>query len=224
MPASKKDIQAGAVMLGLFFVLWVMVAAGLSRGWDDVAFCEVNRVLSVRALDPLMVIAAVYGREYVWVPVVFLAWVLGDRRSRRGALLMAISFLVAIGAGLLLKEVYYRPRPFLTLSCDHVLVAEDLDSSFPSGHALIVFSGATVAMLYFKRPAWVPLLMEATLVSYSRVYVGVHYPTDVVAGALLGSSISLLVVGFLEGTPFLEELQVSLEGVYQAVLEHMRRL
>src|SRR5437879_12384938 len=80
-------------------------------------------------------------------------------------------------------------------------VSTDLDSSFPSGHVLIVTIGATFSLLKFKKRVVSLLLsLEAAIVCYSRVYVGMHYPLDVVAGVLLGIGTVGIGLSLLEGS------------------------
>jgi undecaprenyl-diphosphatase len=72
-----------------------------------------------------------------------------------------------------------------------VLVALPGSSSLPSGHATTAFAGAGV-LAYLWRRWWPAFLVAAALVAYSRLYVGVHYPTDVLAGAAIGAAAALV--------------------------------
>ena len=99
---------------------------------------------------------------------------------------LTVSFYVVSG----LKILIARPRPFLVLT-DVFLLAKEKSMSFPSSHAATSFMAATVLMTYFKRCAAV-FYSFAAAVAVSRVYVGVHYPSDVLAGALLG-----IVIGWM---------------------------
>jgi undecaprenyl-diphosphatase len=87
-----------------------------------------------------------------------------------------------------LKLAVRRSRPHL-----HGLVAIPYTHSFPSGHATTSFACATVLAAFAPR-ARIPLFVLAALIAWSRVYVGVHYPVDVLAGALLGVLLGLLVL------------------------------
>ncbi|MGC8674204.1 MAG: phosphatase PAP2 family protein [Thermoprotei archaeon] len=208
----------GFFLLAVFAIIFLLVITGISQQFDVSLFKIINEDLHYAPLDKFFQLASIYGRSYVWVPVVFLAWVIGSKRYRRGALTMALAFLIVIAVGETLKFVYYRPRPFELISSAIVLLPKPHDSSFPSGHAMIVFAGATISVIFFKKRYSLPLLLEAFIVSYSRVYVGVHYPSDVLAGAALGSAISLLTYYYFYGTPLFERLYFSIESAYDAII------
>jgi len=146
----------------------------------------------VNALNPVMVFLSKYGREYVWIPLTALLLIF--RKTRRIAVTLAASFILAILVGEISKYAFAQERPFLYVHPDFLLVPPPHDYSFPSGHVLIVSDGALVLMKQAPTWLWVVMLMEAILVSYSRVYVGVHWPIDVIAGWLLGAWTSLLTV------------------------------
>jgi len=111
---------------------------------------------------------------------------------------MAISMLVLIPIGIIAKDLVARPRPEIPKV--DFLIAADKDFGFPSGEALIVSAGAAVALALYrdtsrKLVTSIILTLEAALVCISRVYVGGHYPLDVVGGILLGVGVSFIFVG-----------------------------
>ncbi len=120
---------------------------------------------------------------------------------------MGVELLVLLGIGVVtgdvLKAVWFRYRPFDSASgvtgIVTRVVALDLDSSYPSGHALIVSIGAVFSLLKFSRKGIAALLaLEAALVCYSRIYLGVHYPLDVAGSVLAASTIVFLGTFLLE--------------------------
>lgn len=125
----------------------------------------------------------------VGVPVGLLAGgIIGnDKQMRQNALYVASSSAVNALATLLIKKVVKRPRPFLA-NVKIRAVYQPAQYSFPSGHTSTAFTTATaLSQAYPKWYVVVPSYLWAGSVGYSRLYLGVHYPTDVAAGALLGT-------------------------------------
>ncbi len=134
-----------------------------------------------------------------WVkgPLLVLLGGLGDVRARQRIPLTAVcataSFALACVVSAVLKEAFDRPRPETADPSLVAAVATPSNPSFPSGHALTAFATAVVVSALHPRLRW-PALALAALVALSRVYLGVHYALDVVAGAALGIAIGLVVV------------------------------
>ncbi len=173
-----------------------------------------------------MVEASLYGREYFWIAIVFLMLVFGKRNTKLLALELAALFVVGIAAGEIAKSVAFRERPYAELG--NLIVRRmplDTDSSFPSGHAIIVSIGAFFVLLKFK-PGWKSravaalLTLEAAVVCYSRIYVGMHYPLDVLAGILLGGSIVFAGIYVIER--YLPRIFLKIANAFDAVLRKLR--
>lgn len=136
--------------------------------------------------DAVMVGLSVIGRGgAIWIAIT-LALVILDRGRLRaaGGVLLALALAFAM-TDLLIKPIVARARPFETAVATRVVDRRPLTYSFPSGHAASSIAAAvTLSRLW---PAGrVVLWTLATLVALSRIYVGVHYPLDVIGGALLG--------------------------------------
>lgn len=115
------------------------------------------------------------------------------RPTRRIGVAVLLSLLAGLLIGnLFLKNVIARERPCWIDGTVRLLVDMPHDFSFPSGHTLASFEGAVSIFLYRKRWGAAALVLAA-LIGFSRLYLFVHFPTDVLAGAVLGIVIALLV-------------------------------
>ena len=110
-----------------------------------------------------------------------------DVQTKRNGLYMAVSTATTYLLNLAIKQLVKRPRPFLT-DPRLVPVYRPGEYSFPSGHTSSAFSAVTsLSRAYPKWYVIAPSFLWAAGVGYSRMYLGVHYPTDVTAGAVLGT-------------------------------------
>jgi membrane-associated phospholipid phosphatase len=128
--------------------------------------------------------AGAHGLVWIAVGVVAAVWL---RRPLAFLVLLAAVF-ASSAADNVLKSAIGRARPPLADARVHPLIALPHDSSMPSGHATMAFAGAVVLAAVLPRARWA-LLGLAAGVALSRVYLGVHYPSDVIAGGLLGAAI-----------------------------------
>jgi undecaprenyl-diphosphatase len=141
-------------------------------------------------LDPFFEALSYAGSfGFVWLGIAFaisgFSWSRPWLWTRVGA---AILLCESISGAL--KVAVERDRPPLSRPVPEPLLEAPSTYSFPSGHATVSFACATVLALAVPRLRW-PLFVLAALISFSRVYVGVHYPFDVVAGAALGVAIAI---------------------------------
>ena len=140
--------------------------------------------------DPFVWLGTIDKIGAVWI-VLALAVGLWLRRGVWGTLglvvLTALTTLAADSLSFGVKDLTHRTRPFQAHPEIHPLYVVH-SSSFPAGHAATAFAGAV--LLSFVAPRLAPLFcVLAALIGFSRVYVGVHYPTDVLAGAVLGAAV-----------------------------------
>jgi membrane-associated phospholipid phosphatase len=145
--------------------------------------------------------AADYSRLSLAAAAVLAA--IGRRRGRRAAAMGLASVGVAASVtNLAVKPLGHRRRP--NRATEEVPVARHVrmpsSTSFPSGHSAAAFTFAT-GVGHVLPPAAIPLRAPAALVAYSRMHTGVHHPGDVVAGALMGTTLAQLTTHALDRTP-----------------------
>ncbi len=113
------------------------------------------------------------------------------RRDRRRAVSIALAGLLATGLALglttLAGHAWYEPRPFVSDGDTIQLVAHSADASFPSDHVAVAAAAAIVGAFAWRRAA-AALTVTVALIALGRVFVGVHYPGDVLAGAAIGAA------------------------------------
>ncbi|WP_300684061.1 phosphatase PAP2 family protein [Acutalibacter sp. 1XD8-36] len=122
-----------------------------------------------------------------WILLSLLIIALGRKNGWRtiGCLMLAAMLLGLLLGEIALKNIICRPRPFQEMPEISLLIPPPSGYSFPSGHSCASFAAATTIFLKDKRPGTAALALAA-LIAFSRVVLFVHYPTDVLAGSLLG--------------------------------------
>ena len=150
--------------------------------------------LRTPGLDDVMILAsALGGGGFVWLVAGVIAGLYPARRAAAWRLLLALALSFVVN-DIVVKPLAGRPRPYEADPQIRVLDARPPSASFPSGHAARAFAGAVTATEAFPQGAWIfwPL---AILISFSRMYVGVHWPTDVLGGAVIGLACAWFVMG-----------------------------
>ena len=152
--------------------------------WDDFMFTRIFGNVNRKAFKKLFYLLSRSAESYSCA-MIGLVWAI----LRPESLPYVVAAFAAFGLELVLyyiiKKNVRRPRPFKQLSGIHYLIVPPDEFSFPSGHTAAAFLMATLISMAFPLVC-VPALLWAGLVGFSRVYLGVHYPTDVLAGMALG--------------------------------------
>jgi undecaprenyl-diphosphatase len=162
----------------------------------DYGICR--RLNSGAALSPLRLMFQLVSRlgdGMVWYTLIIGLPFLYGQAAIRPAIAMAVTGMLGVIAYRWLKKTFVRERPFIT----HATIARaaaPLDRySFPSGHTLHAVSFTWQAVAHFGDLGWV-LVPFAALIAASRVVLGLHYPTDVLIGALLGALLAQLGLAY----------------------------
>lgn len=166
---------------------------GSAYNLDVTIFFFINLSLQNPIFNFIMPLITNLGLYIFWIIICILIAIFGGEKGRNVALLLIIGLILGHLIGELLKYLVLRPRPYTVLQGVHQLGM--LNSySFPSGHATEVFVACVI--LGKKYGYLIIFLIIAFLVSFSRVYIGVHYPSDVIGGALVGVGVAILVIHY----------------------------
>ena len=137
-------------------------------------------------LNPIMVFITHLGdKGLLWI-LLTLGLTIPRKTRRVGVTSMISMTLGLIVANLILKNWVARIRPYELIDGLTLMVKKAHDFSFPSGHTTNSFAAGWVMFRGLKKRWGVPALIMAILISLSRLYVGIHYPTDVLAGVVIG--------------------------------------
>lgn len=130
------------------------------------------------------------GTVWIVLTALLLLW----KKYRKTGSAMATALLLGyLATNLLLKNLVMRPRPFDAIPQLQALIPAG-GWSFPSGHSTSSMAAGVVMFCQLPRRAGVPALVLAILICLSRLYIGVHYPTDVLCGALIGVIMGLCAI------------------------------
>ena len=143
-------------------------------------------------LDNLSLIISNMGLIYFWVIISIVLYLFGDKKGKSIAKKMIVVLVVTTILTQLIKIIVMRPRPYTELS-NLILLDLGTDYSFPSGHTSTSTAMAYVLSCEYER--WI-LMLIPVIVGFSRLYIGVHYPSDVLGGFLLGLVIAYMVEYF----------------------------
>ncbi len=127
--------------------------------------------------------------DYGWFWIVLALGLLCFQKTRKtGAVTLLALLIGSLATNIICKPLFARIRPYEVIEGLVLLVPKQMDYSFPSGHSCAAFAGAAVCMRMLPRRYGGGLLILAGLLAFSRLYVGVHYPSDVLGGILIGMS------------------------------------
>lgn len=143
-------------------------------------------------LDAVMVFVTKLGDAgLLWIGIGLILAIIP--KTRKCGILVLISMAVSFLLGnLILKNLIGRARPFHVDNSVTLLIPEPSEYSFPSGHTLNGFTASVMIFLHYKKPGILAIIFAA-LIAFSRMYLFVHYPTDIIGGIALGIFDAVLV-------------------------------
>lgn len=143
-------------------------------------------------LDAVMIFVTKLGDAgLLWIGIGLILAIIP--KTRKCGVLVLISMAVSFLFGnLILKNLIGRARPFHVDNSVTLLIPEPSEYSFPSGHTLNGFTASVMIFLHYKKPG-IAAIVFASLIAFSRMYLFVHYPTDILGGIVLGVFDAVLV-------------------------------
>jgi membrane-associated phospholipid phosphatase len=182
---------------GLFVLLFLFALVTLSLIWsagqrlDTQVFMLFNMQGYPKWLDRFMWLATQLGNMLTAFVIAFLLFMLNFRRL---AILIIFGTLTLWLLVEIIKALSDRDRPFLTLEKTRIIGWREKGDSFPSGHTTQIFFLMTLFIYHFQLGMGesIALYTVAALVGFTRIYIGAHYPRDVIAGLVLGSVCGIL--------------------------------
>ena len=154
--------------------------------------------------DILVVFLAAYLQYFLVLAFILLLYFSGYTKPEKLRIFFVTIIAITVarfGVAEFIRFLYHRPRPFLTLQVHKLLSSgwfySDTEWSFPSGHSAFFFAMATAIYLYNKK--WGSVFFTAAiLMNISRIIAGVHYPSDILGGAIIGVVIGYIIFYFAE--------------------------
>jgi membrane-associated phospholipid phosphatase len=160
---------------------------------DTLIFFFINRDIQNRLFDIIM--PFITNKAYLLIlPIVGWFFYKDFKKTFIAVIIGLASLALSDWGSHILKHLFERPRPCSIFEGVHLLAGCTNSYSMPSSHAVNSFAFVTPFFILFKNRIRYAFLVVAFLVSFSRVYVGVHYPSDIIAGGLFGAGVALSLV------------------------------
>lgn len=166
-------------------------------------------------LQSTMIFFADYAQWIIGASILWY-WFHPKKKDRLLTLKIVTSTALAVGVNEIIRHFWYRARPFVEHDVNQ-LIEHSASSSFPSNHAACAFAIAFSIFLYSNKKG-TPWLLLAGLIAVSRIFVGVHYPSDVFIGAGLGIALSWFVSRFVFAWNPVKRVSQACIGFYEKVV------
>lgn len=152
----------------------------------EIQILDYIQTLHSPILDRIMIGASTLGNMgIIWLALTLVLLIIPKTRPVGKVLVLALIIEIVV-VNLMLKPMVHRIRPYDMNPMVRLLVAPPRDYSFPSGHTSMSFTVVSVLFLMKKKELGIAALILACLIAFSRMYLYVHYPTDVLGGLIIG--------------------------------------
>jgi undecaprenyl-diphosphatase len=168
-----------------FFLFFLVLFLNSVISFDESLFSLINNSTNSYLFSFFNLITYL-GSSIFWILLIIIFWL---KKQRKLSLQLLFAFILDTVALSILKVVFLRPRPSQAIN----IIDLDIGPSFPSGHSERAFSGAVVLANHYKKYNWLFYILSI-LVSFSRVYIGLHYPLDVLIGAINGIILGMIAL------------------------------
>ena len=196
---TSRQLTLFVILIASFIFIDLAEDVWLNEGfaWDALLMLALHGI-SHPWLDTFFIGVTQTAGEWVIVPLLGTAVTLWRQQKNVVAIMILVSFTGAVGLNTLLKHLFARPRPQIFPP-----LMVETSFSFPSGHTMtaVAFYGLLAILLWrSQRYPWAILSgLWVFIVAVSRVYLGVHYPSDVLASLTVGAIWLVLVISFFQG-------------------------
>ena len=141
--------------------------------------------LNSELFNKVMIFFTILGDNgMIWIAVALILFL--NRKYRKIGVFSIVSLIIcALAVNVILKPLIHRPRPFSELADITLLIKAPKDYSFPSGHTAASFVMVYIFFRHIKK-YFIPVLITGILIAFSRMYLSVHFPSDIIAGIIIG--------------------------------------
>jgi undecaprenyl-diphosphatase len=149
-------------------------------------------------LNSIMIFVTSLGNGgMIWIVATLLLMI--PKKTRKVGIMSAVALLGSlIINNNIIKNIVQRPRPFVKFTDLQIIIPTPSEYSFPSGHTASSFAAASVFYRHLPKQLGIPSVVLAGIIGFSRLYVGVHWATDVLAGWCVGAAVLMAAVYLIE--------------------------